>query len=119
MITIKFKNLDKSEMAKEVVMSRFENLLIKFPDLNKSKVNVLLEMENSRTKAGLDSFKVKIFIKGGRYQGITLEKNHPNIYVAVADVYEHMLEALNRFGDKQRVKNRKAKKSEIVYDEAV
>jgi ribosome-associated translation inhibitor RaiA len=118
MIQVKFKNFEKSEMTKEVVENRLENLLIKFPDLHKSKLNILLEMENSPTKAGLDSFKVKIYIKGGRYHGISLEKSNQNIYVALADVYEHMLEALNRFGDKLRVRNRKTKKRHFDYEEA-
>lgn len=107
MIHIKFKNLEKSEMAREAVQERIEILVDKFPDLNESKTQVTLEMENSPTQAGPDLFKVKIHMSRGRYDGITCEKSDSNLYVALAEVVDHMLEALNRFGDKARVKERK------------
>jgi len=107
MIHVKFKNLEKSEMAREVVQERIDILIGKFPDLNRSKVQVTLEMENSPTQAGPDLFKVKLHVSRGRYDGITCEKSDSNLYVALAEVVDHMLEALNRFGDKARVKERR------------
>jgi ribosome-associated translation inhibitor RaiA len=107
MIQIKFKNLDKSEMAREAVQNRIEVLIEKFPDLNDSKIIITLEMENSPLQAGPDLFKVKVFVTRGRYDGITVEKPNANLYVALAEVVDHMLEALNRFGDRARVKERK------------
>lgn len=106
MIQVKFKNLEKSQMAREAAEERIENLIAKFPDLSKSKIQVTLEMENSPTQAGPDLFKVKCHVIGGRYDGITIEKEDSNLYVALADVVEHMLEKLNRFGDKVRVRER-------------
>ncbi len=117
MISIKFKNLEKSDMIKEIVHNRFELILSKFPDLQGSIISILLEMENSRKQAGKDSFKVKIYIKSGRYKGITLEKKNLSFHLALADVYEHMLEILNRFGDKNRMKNRKSKKHFVTFEE--
>lgn len=107
MIHIKFKNLEKSEMAREAVHERIEILVDKFTDLNESKIQVTLEMENSPTQAGPDLFKVKLHVSRGRYDGITCEKSDSNLYVALAEVVDHMLEALNRFGDKARVKERR------------
>ncbi len=107
MIQVKFKNLDKSEMAREAVQERIEALIEKFEDLNKSKIQVTLEMENSPIQAGPDLFKVKLHISRGRYDGVTVEKADSNLYVALAEVVDHMLEALNRFGDRARVKERK------------
>lgn len=107
MIQIKFKNLDKSEMAREAVQERMEALIDKFEDLNESKIQVTLEMENSPLQAGPDLFKVKLHVSRGRYDGITMEKSDSNLYVAVAEVVDHMLEVLNRFGDRARVKERK------------
>lgn len=106
MIQIKFKNLDPSEMAREAVEQRLAVLLEKFEDLNASKLLVTLEMQNSPLQAGPDYFTVKLLISRGRYDGIHVEKANSNLYIALADVMEHMLEVLNRFGDKQRVKNR-------------
>jgi len=107
MIQIKFKNLDKSEMAREAVQERIEALVLKFAELNRSKIQVTLEMENSPLKPGPDLFKVKLHVFGGRYDGITVEKAKSNLYIALAEVADHMLEILNRFGDKARVKRRK------------
>lgn len=107
MIQIRFKNLEKSEMAREVAQDRIESLVNKFPDLSESKLLVTLEMENSPTQAGPDLFKVKLHVSKGRYNGVTVEKANSNLYVALADVVDHMLEKLNRFGDRARVKERK------------
>lgn len=104
MILVKFKNLEKSEIARQAVEDRFEILTEKFPDLMKSKIQVFLEMHNSPQQAGPDLFKVKVHVVGERYDGITIEKADSNLYVALADVVDHMLETLNRFGDKARVR---------------
>lgn len=103
MIQIKFKNLEKSEMAREAVQERIETLVVKFPDLDDSKIQVTLEMENSPLKAGPDLFKVKLHVARGRYDGITVEKADSSMYVALAEVIDLMLEKLNRFGDRARV----------------
>ena len=121
MIQIRFKNLEKSEMAREVAQDRIESLVNKFPDLSESKLLVTLEMENSPTQAGPDLFKVKLHVSKGRYNGITVEKANSNLYVALADVVDHMLEKLNRFGDRARVKERKnarqiARKVKLPFD---
>lgn len=107
MIQVKFKNLDKSEMAREAAQERIEALIQKFGDLSESKIQVTLEMENSPLQAGPDLFKVKLHVSRGRYDGITVEKSDSNLYVALAEVVDHMLEVLNRFGDRARVKERK------------
>ncbi|MES2769891.1 MAG: HPF/RaiA family ribosome-associated protein [Bdellovibrionota bacterium] len=107
MIQVKFKNLEKSEMAREAVEERIETLIEKFPDLNESKLLVTLEMENSPHQAGPDLFKIKLHVTRGRFDGITVEKSDSNLYGALAEVVDHMLEVLNRFGDRVRVKERK------------
>jgi len=107
MIQVKFKNVEKSELAREAVEERLEPLVDKFPDLKASKIKVTLEMENSPTKAGPDLFRVKLHAVGARYDGIVLEKANSNLYIALADLADHMLESLNRFGDRIRVKERK------------
>ncbi len=123
MIEVKFKNLEKSEIIKTNVEDRMELLIEKFPDLTESKIQVTLEMENSPIKAGPDLFKVKLFVKKGRYNGIAINKQNANLYIALADLVDHMLERLNRFGDKVRVKEiskarKLQKKFKIAKEEA-
>jgi ribosome-associated translation inhibitor RaiA len=106
MIKVNFKNLEKSSLAVEAAEERLGELVERFPVLNGSELQVTLSMENSPRQAGPDLFGVKVRIQGGRYHGVILEKKAASLYVALADVSEHLLERLNRFGDKTRVKNR-------------
>ncbi len=104
MLNIIFKNLQKSELARNVVTERFDILFEKFPDLTPKDLSVTLSMQNSKKQAGPDEFTVKVFCKTGRYKNILIEKSAGNLYSALADIVLHMLERLNRFGDKRRVK---------------
>lgn len=122
MIQIKFKNLRKSKILETTVHNKILAIIDKFPDLDQSKIQITLEMQNSPVQAGPDYFKVKAYISGGRYEGIVIEKSDSNIYVSVADLADHMLEVLNRFGDKVRVKQRKQareffQQSNVVKDD--
>ena len=103
---IVFKNLERSELAREAVVERLGDMVEKFPGLRQHKISVTLSMENSPSQPGPDSFTVRILILGGIYNGILLSKTAPSLYLALADVREHLLEALNRAGDKARVVER-------------
>lgn len=103
---IVFKNLEKSEIAKDAVRERISELIEKFADLKKSSVLVTLEMHNSPQQAGLDSFSISLRVSGGRYDGINLTKHSSSLYIALADLVEHALESLNRYSDKKRVVER-------------
>lgn len=107
MIQIKFKNLEPSAIAREAVTIRLQSLIEKFPDLIGTKIQVTLEMENSPLQAGPDLFQVKVYIASGRYKDVLIEKENANMYIALAEVSDHLLEKLNRYGDKVRVKERK------------
>jgi ribosome-associated translation inhibitor RaiA len=119
MIQVKFKNLKKSEILNEAVTSRIAGLVEKFEDLKESRITVTLEMENSPLQAGPDLFNVKLHIGNGRFKGITVTKSNLNVYKAVADLVDHMLEKLNRAGDKERVRQRTAARelAEVVNGE--
>lgn len=111
MTIVKFKNLDTSELAREAVTERLESLMDKFPDLKSCRIVTLLEMENSPHKPGPDLFTVKMQVVNGRYRGVAIKKSNGNMYVALASVVENLLERLNRFGDRARVKNRRQARS--------
>ncbi|MBP9682860.1 MAG: HPF/RaiA family ribosome-associated protein [Bacteriovorax sp.] len=120
MIQVKFKNLERSEMARDAAENRVALLIAKFPDLSTSKIQMTLEMENSPIQAGPDTFNVKLHVLGARYDGLTVEKKDSNLYVALADVIDHMLEVLNRFGDKARVKERtKSRKMAKKFEQTI
>ena len=90
-------------MVTEIVKDKFQAVLDKFPLLSSTALSITLEMENSPLQAGPDLFNVKVFVKSGKYDGLILSKSNSNLYHALSDVIEHMLELLNRYGDKKRV----------------
>ncbi len=107
MIKVIFKNLERSALATELATERLEGVIEKFPQLRNSQMTITLEMNNSPHHAGPDLFTVKVHVKGSKYRGTRLEKSASNLYVALADVVDHMLEKLNRCGDRSRVKDRR------------
>jgi ribosome-associated translation inhibitor RaiA len=106
MIRIIFKDLEKSELARNLAMERISTVVERFPDLRGHRIDTTLSMENSPTQAGPDVFTVKLFINGKRYKSVVIRKSASSLYVALADVVDHSLERLNRYGDKDRVKKR-------------
>lgn len=104
MILVLFKDLEKSELAKQVTVDRFQDSIARFPDLENCRIIVTLSMENSPTQAGPDIFTVKFRCQTGRYKGVILERSASSLYIALAEVSDLLLERLNRFGDKERVK---------------
>jgi ribosome-associated translation inhibitor RaiA len=106
MISVIFKNLAKSDLAREAAFERLLELAEKFPDLRRSRITITLEMHNSPQQAGPDLFTVKALVRGGRYAGIKIEKPAHNLYVALADTVEHLHDLLNRHTDKRRVSER-------------
>jgi ribosome-associated translation inhibitor RaiA len=111
-IQVVFHNLEKSELAKDAVTEKLQDVLGKFPDLESHKITVTLSMENSPRQAGPDSFEVKVFIKGKKYGEILISKSAKSLYVALADLSDHLLEVLNRKGDKLRVRSRQKERSQ-------
>lgn len=103
---IVFRNLEKSELAKEAVKERLGDMVEKFPKLKDHRITVTLFMENSPAQPGPDSFGVKVLIQGRDYRNVSLCKTSPSLYRALADVKEHLLEVLNRTGDRTRVAER-------------
>lgn len=106
MIKIHFKNLEPSQLVRDAVLERLEGMIEKFSDLKDAKIQVTLEMENSPHQPGPDLFTVKVHVAQGRYRGVTIAKSEPSLYVALAEVVDHLLERLNRYGDRARVRKR-------------
>ncbi len=107
MIQVVFKNLFKSEFAREMALDRMNRVVERFPELEKSKINVTLSMENSPIQSGPDLFTARVRFNGGRFNSVTLEKSASSLYEALNDMTHHLLERLNRHGDRKRVKIRR------------
>src|SRR5690606_28028970 len=105
---IVFKDLEKSELTRAAVAEKLGEVIEKFPKLEGHRIQVTLSMENSPTQPGADAFTVRVLIHGKSYRNLAVAKTHPHLYRALADVKEHLLEALNRAGDETRVLARKS-----------
>lgn len=113
---IVFRHLEPSELARELVQERLNSLFERFPDLRPEQVKVTLGMENSPQQAGPDLFSVKLSISSGDYEGVMLEKKAPNLYQALADVNDHLLERLTRAAGKSRSKTRKLERKFAIQN---
>jgi ribosome-associated translation inhibitor RaiA len=115
MIKVVFKKIEQSKMTTDLVRSRLEDVVTKFPDLSKHSLKALVYAENTSTQAGPDVFGVKLIVDGKKFKKIVLEKKGRNLYVALGDLCDSLLERLNRVLDKQRVKRRvQAQKMDVV-----
>lgn len=106
MLRIIFRNMRPSELIRAIIKIRFEPILKKFPEIRRHSVSFSVAMENSPFKTGPDLFSLKMRIHGKKYKDIFLNKSSPNFYMALAEVQDHLLERLNRYGDRSRVRHR-------------
>jgi ribosome-associated translation inhibitor RaiA len=106
MISVIFKNLDKSEFARNLALERLSLVFERFPDMHEHRIQVTLSMQNSPAQPGPDLFTVKVFINGKRYRFVVIEKSAISLYIALADVADHAHERLSRFGEKRRTRRR-------------
>jgi ribosome-associated translation inhibitor RaiA len=104
MIKVVFKNLEKSELAKEAAQQRLEAILEKF---SVDSVRVTLSMENSPLQAGPDMFTAKLIAKRKGSPPLILEKSASNLYTALSQLSDHLLERLARSRAKGRGRRRK------------
>lgn len=57
-VRIYFKDLDASELARDVLLDRLEGVEARFPDLRRHRLSATLSMENSPRHPGPDLFGV-------------------------------------------------------------
>ena len=117
MIRVVFKNMARSEAVKSSVVEKLNPFHIKFPELRSGNILVTIEVQNSPEHAGQDLYTITLQIFGNRYNGVRLRKSSVKLYGALGAIADHLLERLNRFGDRARIKERRAARriSDICY----
>lgn len=108
MIHVKFKNLQSSDLIRSFAAERISTVVSKFPQLADKTITVTLEMENSPVQPGADLFSVKVHFRERRHKSLTIKKSSIDIYSALAEVTDHLLEAIHRFEERDRSKRRSA-----------
>jgi ribosome-associated translation inhibitor RaiA len=107
MTRIVFRNLQASSLTRDIIVERLTPVLAKFDVPFDRACHVTCEMRNGPALPGPDEFRLTLHIVSGPYRGIRLEAASPNLYVALADVAERLLVALNRHSDRVRVVRRR------------
>jgi hypothetical protein len=74
MIRIFSKNMPRSELARDLVRARISGIVDKFSALRDHRITVTLEMENSPTQAGPDSFSASSVVSGRRFRALKLKR---------------------------------------------
>lgn len=109
MLKIVFKNLEPSQMARNIVEERIVPVIEKYPSLAGHKVTLTLEMENSPTQAGPDLFTVSSMVTGKTFKNLKIKKSSENFYLATAELVDGFNELLSRESDRLLKNNRKPK----------
>ena len=106
MIKVIFKNVEKSKLAENIVQSKLNEAVDKFPDLANHQLQATLFAENKPSQPGPDLFGIKLIVRGKKFYNLVLEKKGSTLYLAVAQLCESLLERLNRATDRSRIKRR-------------
>lgn len=111
---IVFKNLESSELARQIVQDRIGPIISKFRSLIGHNVTVTLEMENSPLQPGPDLFTVSILINGSTHKFLKMEKADGNLYHAVAMVADGIFELLSKANDRIKTQKKSQINTELV-----
>ena len=111
MLKIIFKNMESSQLAKNILQERIYPVLDKFPSLEDHRVTVTVEMENSPKQAGPDSFTVSSIIMGKTFKGLKFRRSSGNLYHATAEFADGLNELLSCETDRLIKTNKKQKVS--------
>lgn len=95
MLKIVFKNLNPSQITREIVQEKIEPVLKRYPLLLDHEVTLTLEMENSPFKAGRDFYTVSTMVKGKTFKNLRIKKSSDNFYIATADLVDRLNELLS------------------------
>lgn len=107
---IVFKNLEPSNLARGIVEDKLSPVFDKFPHLAHANVTVTLEMENSPAQAGPDLFNAWVVIKGTRTTAFKLKRSDTNLYRAVSQLEDALMEKLSGLHHKTVVSARLGKR---------
>lgn len=117
MLKIVFKNLEPSQLAREIVQERIAPVIEKFPSLVGHSVTLTLEMKNSPNQSGPDFFTVTTMVTGKTFKKLKISKSSQNFYHATAELVDGFNELLSCESDRLIKKSRKQHISAGDYNE--
>lgn len=100
MLKIVFKNIEPSQMARDILVERITPALKKIPSLKDRSVMIKLEMENSPSQEVPDFFTLSLRASGKANQkDLVIKKSSENFYHATAA----LAESLNKLVDQETI----------------
>jgi ribosome-associated translation inhibitor RaiA len=99
------------------VRESFEPVLDKFRAQNPWNGRVVLAMENSPQQAGPDSFLCHVWLHGKKSAPIVLNARAENLYAAIRNCTELLMEKLSRQHKKERRRMKFLKKVKRYFEE--
>lgn len=111
MINIVFKNLEPSQLTRDIVEERIGPVIEKFPALVGHKVTLTLEMQNSPTQAGRDLYTISSMVTGKTFKNLKITKSSDNFYLATAELVDGFNELMSRESDRLLKTSRRVKQT--------
>lgn len=109
MLKIVFKNLEPSQLARDIVKEKIEPVIDKFSCLAGHKITLTIEMENSPFQAGPDLFTISSMVTGKTFKNLRLKKSSQNFYHATAELVDGFNGLLGRESERLFKNPRKLK----------
>lgn len=119
MVKVIFKNLQKSDMVREIVTEKVQHVLSKFPDLKNAAATVFVEMENSLTHPGKDDFRIKLIMASRGNKPVVIQKESDNFYQAASVLADRLFDVLHRYVEKRRDTRRHQQRRSVAWQAAV
>lgn len=95
MIEVSFKNMESTELAKQIVEERLVRVVKTNPLLSKHRFKVEIERIHSGASPKPDFFKIDLAVSGLHLRHRQLVSKHPSLYQAIGLVCEKLLKEVS------------------------
>ncbi len=102
-MTLRFKDVQKSDNVEDYVRNEIKLILEKFPKLKNHKIEILVAKNTAQRGKILDGYFTHLSIEGFYYKKIFIKKYAKTIFEALSEVLSLISNQLNKTGDRQRV----------------
>jgi len=103
MVKVIFKNLEKSDLIREIAAERVQKALEKYAIVDPLSSTVILSREHSREHSGLDEYSVKLMVGARGHKPVIVEKRATTLTNALATVLDRAMDLLHQSFARERL----------------
>ena len=103
MVKVIFKNLERSDLIREIASEKVEKALEKYAVVDPLASTVVLSREHSREHTGVDEFSVKLMVGARGHKPVIVEKRSTTITQALASVLDRAMDLLHQSFARERL----------------